>query len=186
MSKLDFSTAWIDRIMRCITSVSFSILVNGSIHGFFKPSQGLRQGDPLSPYIFLQCVEGLSRRIFSAERCGDMVGFRCSREGPKISHLFFTDDSLLFTRASERDCRTIKRILDDYASASGQVVNFQKLAMCVSKRVNRQRATGLARLLGVQLVRCHERYLGLPSFAGKNKKVLFANIRDRVWDRFKG
>ncbi|KAK2651128.1 hypothetical protein Ddye_018617 [Dipteronia dyeriana] len=93
---------------------------------------------------------------------------------------------MFFTRAAEKDCLAIYQVLERYAMASGQVINFQKSAMCVSKGVSRHRASNLARILGVQLVWCHERYLGLPSFAGKNKRELFTNIRDRVWDRVKG
>ncbi|KAK3225308.1 hypothetical protein Dsin_005170 [Dipteronia sinensis] len=97
-----------------------------------------------------------------------------------------TVDSMVFTKASEKDCHTIKSILNCYASASGQLVNFDKSAMCVSKRVPRSHAKSLARILGVQLVGCHERYLGLPSFAGKCKRDLFFGIRNRVWERIKG
>ncbi|KAK2635000.1 hypothetical protein Ddye_029792 [Dipteronia dyeriana] len=102
MARLGFSISWIDRIMRCITSVSFSFLVNGLVCGSLKPSKGLCQGDPLSPNLFLICAEGLSLLIFSTKRCGDMVGFRCSRGGPKISHIFFADDSMMFSCDHEK------------------------------------------------------------------------------------
>ncbi|KAK2640685.1 hypothetical protein Ddye_028480 [Dipteronia dyeriana] len=130
--------------------------------------------------------EGFSRMIFSTEKRGEIGRFRCSMVEPKITHLFFYDDSLLFYRTKEKDCHTFQRILDIYARASGHVVNFHKSTVCVSKMVSHSRAVSLARNLGVQLVGCHERYLGLPSFVGKNKKQLFANIRDRIWERIKG
>ncbi|KAK3221989.1 hypothetical protein Dsin_009014 [Dipteronia sinensis] len=91
--------------------------------------------------------EGLSPLFFLAERRGNIAGFRCSRGGPRISHLFFTDDSMVFTRAHERDCQAIKSILDCYSKASDQLVNFQKSAMCVSRRVPNQRAARLAIIL---------------------------------------
>ncbi|KAK3230040.1 hypothetical protein Dsin_001921 [Dipteronia sinensis] len=112
-----------------------------------------------------------------AERKRKLAGFWCSRGGPKITHLFFANDNKIFTQASEKDFRTISQILDKYAKASGQVINFQKSAMCISNGVSRHRAQNLAHIMGVQLVRCQERYLGLPSFAGKNKRELLANIR---------
>ena len=108
LKKLGFSDAWIGRVMHCVTSVSFSFLLNGEICGLIKPSRGLRQGDPLSPYLFLICAEGLSRLIFRAENRKDLAGFRCSRGGPKITHLFFEDDSLLFSRATLSECNFIK------------------------------------------------------------------------------
>ncbi|KAK3230420.1 hypothetical protein Dsin_002301 [Dipteronia sinensis] len=116
----------------------------------------------------------------------ELSGFKCSRSGPSISHLFFADDSLFFSKATRKDCLVLKRILDDYASASGQVVNFNKSALCVSNSVSSTVATELANVIGVNLVPCHERYLGLPSFAGRNKKVLFTSIKDQIWDKIKG
>ena len=124
MSKLGFSNEWIQRIMNCVTSVSFSFLVNGTICGNLRPSRGLRQDDPLSFYLFLICAEGLSRLIFEAERKGSIAGISCCRGGSKILHLFFADNSMMFSQASVRDCRTFRQVLDWYASASGQVVNF--------------------------------------------------------------
>ena len=79
-----------------------------------------------------------------AEVTGDVAGFRCFLHGPKITHLLFADDSMIFTKAFERDCNTIKRVLSLYASTLGQVVNYQKSALCVSKGVSRRRAEGLA------------------------------------------
>lgn len=119
MDKLGFSQAWIDRIMSCVRSISFSFLVNGESQGSLMPSKGLRQGDPLSPYLFRIYVKGLSCLIRNAEEKGDVVGFRCSKQGPKISHLFFMNNSLLFTRASVRDCKAIRNVLDIYSKASG-------------------------------------------------------------------
>jgi hypothetical protein len=165
---------------------NFSFIINDEIHGSLKPTRGLRQGDPLSPYLFLICAEGLSRLLYNAETTADIAGFRCSMHGPKITHLLFADDSMVFTKASVRDCQSIKSVLSLYACASGQVVNYQKSAMCVSKGVAKRRAIGLARIVGVRLVACHDRYLGLPSFAGRNKKEIFSNVREKVWQKLHG
>ncbi|KAK3222167.1 hypothetical protein Dsin_009192 [Dipteronia sinensis] len=109
---------------------------------------------------------------------GDVVGFKCSRGGPSITHLFFADDSMFVLRANSRDCLAIMRVLDCYMNASGQMVNYKKSSMCVSKRVCRRKAESLAGLIDVQLVEWHEHYLGLQSFVGRNKRQNFANLKE--------
>ncbi|KAK2661548.1 hypothetical protein Ddye_000122 [Dipteronia dyeriana] len=124
--------------------------------------------------------------FFFAESKSDIAGFRCSICGPKITHLFFADNSLYFSKASDKDCHAIRHVLDCYARASGQVISFKKSTVCMSGKVTRSRAVTLARILGVQLVGYHERYLGLFSFPRKRKKQLLANLKDRVWEKVKG
>ncbi|KAK3218516.1 hypothetical protein Dsin_012486 [Dipteronia sinensis] len=79
--------------------------------------------------------------------------------------------AFVVSRASDKDCWSIRKVLGCYAKASGQEVNFQKSAMCVSKKVSRNMAVRMARIIGVQLVDCHECYLGLASFAGFVKDI---------------
>jgi hypothetical protein len=100
MMKMGFNQVWVDLIMECVTSVSYSVLVNGKPTGVIKPTRGIRQGDPLSPYLFLICAEGLSSLLRKAEQERSMQGLVISRGGPCISHLFFADDSVLFCRAT--------------------------------------------------------------------------------------
>ncbi|KAK0572934.1 hypothetical protein LWI29_000634 [Acer saccharum] len=166
MKKLGFSERWVGLIMRCITSVSYSFVLNGDICGFLKPSRGLRQGDPLSPYLFLLCSEGLSCLINQAVSTGDFQGFSCSQSGPTISHLFFADDSLLFAKATVSNCTLLRRMLHSYAIASGQIINFDKSAFCVSPSVSSSECAILVASMGIKLVHCHESYLGLPCFSG--------------------
>ena len=96
MEKLGFDRRCISLISLCIRSVSFSVLVNGEPHGNFTPNRGLRQGDLLSPYLFLLCAEGLHSLIQQAENAGSIKGVSLCSAGPNVSHLFFVDDSLLF------------------------------------------------------------------------------------------
>lgn len=99
---MSFATAWINLIRRCISSVSYSVLINGKIGNDFKPSRGLRQGDPLSPFLFLLYGEGLSILMNKALNEGLLKGAKASRSGPPITHLLFADDCLLFGEATER------------------------------------------------------------------------------------
>ncbi|KAK3225210.1 hypothetical protein Dsin_005072 [Dipteronia sinensis] len=109
-----------------------------------------------------------------------------SRSGQVISYLFFTDDSLIFTRANSLNCLASREVLERYAKASRQIINFSKSAMCVSPSILAREGEQLAALIGVNLVTCHEKYLGLPCFTGRSKRVVFADIINRVWNILKG
>ena len=100
MHKMGFAERWISLVMECIRTVQFSVLIDGVPKGFINPTRGIRQGDPLSPYIFLLCAEGLSTLLHKASTLGRLKGIQSSHGGPWISHLFFTNDSLLFGQAS--------------------------------------------------------------------------------------
>ena len=80
--KLGFHEDWVALLMECITTVSYSILVNGEPKGLFRPSKGLRQGDPLSPYLFIFCTEGLNAILKEAASKGEIHGFSICRNGP--------------------------------------------------------------------------------------------------------
>jgi hypothetical protein len=186
MSRMGFHQKWISLMTECISTVSYSILVNGEPHGYIKPSRGLRQGDPLSPYLFLLCAEGLHSLIKKAERDGDIQGISLCREGPKITHLFFADDSLLFSKATPNACEKIQDILDQYEKASGQQVNRDKTTIYFSKNTPEASQNVIKEALEVPIIRQYEKYLGLPSLVGRNRSVSFTQIKERVWQKLKG
>ena len=118
MEKLGFAEKWRDMVMRCVSSVTYSIRINGKQRGYIIPTRGIRQGDPLSPYLFLLCAEGLSSLIRRAVKNGDMEGLAVSCGGPRLSYLYFADDSLIFCKASMDECNFLQRILQVYEQAS--------------------------------------------------------------------
>ncbi|KAM2669171.1 hypothetical protein EV2_020673 [Malus domestica] len=103
MEHLGFHRRWINMVMRCVKTVEFSILINGRPGRAFKPTRGLRHGDPLSPYLFLIISEVLSLVIKRAIQQGYLEGIQISTSRPMLSHLLFADDTLLFSEGYQAE-----------------------------------------------------------------------------------
>lgn len=132
MLKLGFAASWVYIVMKCITSATLPILVNGNPTGPVTPSRGIREGDLLSSYLFLLYAEGLSQMLYNATSIGKLHGVSFDSEVvPTISHLLFAYDSLIFLDANELECLFLKDLLVTYGKASGQSINFSKsVAKC--------------------------------------------------------
>ena len=167
MKKMGFNEQWIKLVMPCVTIISYSVLVNGEPKGMIHPSRGIRQGDPLSPFLFLLCIEGLHGLISKAAANGDIRGYSLCRNSPCLTHLFFADDSLLFCRATNQECQKILEILDCYAQCSGQQINQSKTTIFFSKSTFEETREHIKQALGVLEIKQYEKYLGLPSLVGK-------------------
>jgi hypothetical protein len=105
MRRLGFDERWIHLVMSCVRSVQYSVVVNGNPMGNIHPTRGIRQGDPIFPYIFIICVEALSSLIYRAMDTSIITGVPTSHCGPHLSHLFFANDSLLFCKANSVEWR---------------------------------------------------------------------------------
>ncbi|KAA3485547.1 reverse transcriptase [Gossypium australe] len=126
MKKMGFESIWIELIMKCIITASYAVIINENRGRNFQPTRGLRQGGPLSPFLFLICSEGLSALMRSAMRNGFVRGAKACRRGPEISHLLFADDCILFGEVTEKRENVVKDILKEYECCSGQCVNLNK------------------------------------------------------------
>lgn len=130
-----FPQSFIELVVKCISSTSFSFQINEVPFGNLKPTRGLRQGDPILPYLFLIFAEGLSTLIRRAERRGSISGLSICRNAPVISHLLFVDDSLVLFKANAVECQEVHDLLACYEKVSGQQVNFDKSNISFSKGV---------------------------------------------------
>ena len=184
--KMGFQDSWVALIMECIRTVTYSILVNGEPKGLITPSRGLRQGDPLSPFLFLFCAEGLNAIFRRAAMDGEIEGFSLCRNGPKLTHLFFADDCLIFCRATLEECLKIQSLLDIYEVASGQMINKEKTTLFFSGNTDTQTQDAIKVALNVPAIQHYEKYLGLPSFIGREKKACFTKVKERIWARMQG
>ena len=173
MRKIGLVECWIDLVMRCISPISFEVLVNGYLGKSFSPQRGLRQGDPLSPYLFVLCTESLSIMINQAKEQNQFSGAKVSSVTPKMSNLFFIDDSIIFSKAKAEDYGKILDLLDLYGRASRQRVNYDKSSIFFIPNTSRSIKQSICQLCRVTNVAYSERYLGLPSMVGRSKNNAF-------------
>lgn len=162
MKKMGFGIDWVRRVMMCITSISFAVLINGEPSENFRPSRGLRQGDLLSPYLFLLCTEDLISLISKAAESNLITGVKICRRSPSISHLLFADDNILFYKANMRENRKILSLLEEYENASGKRLNKAKTSISFSKNVLGYLRNLITSFWGEEKVADSTRYLGLP------------------------
>ena len=186
MIKMGFHEKWVELIMHCITSVTYSILVNGAAYSNITPMRGLQQGDPISPYIFLLCVDDFSSLIHDVARNHKISGVSICKGCPKITHLFFADNSLLFCKANSQECQNLVNILQLYEAASGQKIHADKSSVFFSSNTPNERRSEVLNLLGPMQDTHHKKYLGLPSIIGKSKVEIFAEIKKRVERKLSG
>ncbi|XP_074266286.1 uncharacterized protein LOC141588759 [Silene latifolia] len=183
---MGFDANWVSRVMQCVQSVSYEVLINGSPSASFVPERGLRQGDPISPYLFILCAEVLSSMLRRKVELGSLQGIRIAPQAPIISHLFFADDSIIFVKADENQARVVLNILAQYEVASGQLVSKEKTTVCFSKGTTTRRKERVAAVLGVKVVNEHDKYLGLPTVIGHSKQLLSKVIRDKLNNKMQG
>lgn len=121
--KLGFGQKWTSLVMKCVRSVSYAAIVNGVPGETITPSKGLRQGDPLSPYLFLICAEGFSDMLQNVENSGARKGIVVARGGTRISHLLFANDCVIFCRAKQVEWFVISNLLLQFERDLGQTLN---------------------------------------------------------------
>ncbi|RZC81200.1 hypothetical protein C5167_043775 [Papaver somniferum] len=183
MIKMGFCSEWCDLIMQCVSTTHISILLNGVPCESYKPTRGVRQGDPLSPYLFIIVGEAFSRQLLSAEQENKIQGIKIAPHAPSVSHLFFADECLLFINANLFNVNNLLKIIEDFSAASGQMVNFNKSNVHYSIHVPHRFRRILTRRLKVPIMTAKEKYLGIPLLIGKNKVECFKGLVDRVKHR---
>ena len=130
---------------------------------------------PVSHY-----TEGLDGLIKKATSNGDIKEVFICQNGPKLTHLLFANDSLIFCRAKEDECLKLLVVLATYERASRHQINRAKTTLFVNKSTTSDMQEVIKGALGVQVVQQYEKYLGMPSLVGKNKKESFAHLKQRI------
>jgi hypothetical protein len=181
--KLGFADPWIDSVMRCVTRVRYAVRVNGELTEPVIPTRGIRQGDPISPYLFLLCTEGLSSLLHDSEELGQIQGIRNGRQGPPISHLLFADDSIFFARSDQHSVESLVSTLRLYCDGSGQKINHEKSTIYFGNHCPIARNNGVMGIIGVHNEALQDSYLGKPTDVGRSPIGRFRFLTDRSWKR---
>ncbi|PNX94786.1 ribonuclease H [Trifolium pratense] len=176
----------INVIMNCVTSVKSNVLWNGNRSSFFSPQCGIRQGDPMSPYLFVLCMDKLSHLITEAIEDGKWKLMRAGRNGPLISHLMFADDLLLFGQAVEENMKVIMEVLNKFCSMSGQRVNYDKSSIFFSRNVTTNRRATLSEQSGLKETSNLGKYLGVPALGRAPRVQDFQYLVEKIKVRLAG
>lgn len=186
MLRLGFHQTFVSCIMQCIDSVTYSFLITGLPRGEVVPSRGIRQGDPLSPYLFIMCSEVLSGLCNRAQEDGSLQGLRVARTCPRINHLLFADDTMFFLDANRENCAALTSILDKYETASGQAISKEKSAITFSRKTPASLKRFIKGELQIQKEGGTGKYLGLPEHFGRKKRDIFSSIVDKIKQKARG
>lgn len=186
LSRAGFNENWTRIIMKCVTTPRLGILWEGEQLNWITPKRGIRQGDSISPFLFVLCIERLSHCIREAVRTKRWKGIKLSRYGPLLSHLLFADDMVLFTEASVDQIHIIKECLDTFSKASGQRVSLTKSQIFFSTNIKAELASRIVDIAGINRTEDLGKYLGVPSLHGRASYKNFSIILDRMDKRLQG
>ncbi|KAL5566025.1 hypothetical protein UlMin_029189 [Ulmus minor] len=169
-----FHPNWIRWVLLCCSTTSMTLMLNVAAFQSFRPKRGLRQGDPISPYLFILCMEVLSRLINQKVSEGLIAGFKLDRHTPTLHHLFFADDIFLMGKCTVNEAFYFKDCLDTFCNWSGQSFNPRKSNIFFSSKASGQSSGLISALMGFDRISTSSAYLGLPLFrSGRSKDFNF-------------
>ncbi|XP_073149021.1 uncharacterized protein [Henckelia pumila] len=185
LRRFGFSEQVVRMVRACISFCKFSVNVNGTPAGFFASSRGLRQGDPLSPLLFVLGAEYLSRGLDRLFLQHADLRYRSGCDLP-ISHLAYADDVIIFANGGSRGLQRLKDFLAHYENCSGQLVNVAKSAMIFPPGWTARRRSRLLQITGFAEGHLPLKYLGAPLFRGNHKCSLFEPLLQSVRKKLEG
>ena len=160
LGSLNFPGQFVKWVMQCVSTTTYSISINGSLHGFFKGKQGLRQGDPLSPFLFAICLEALSRNLGMLSKNPHFNHHpKCSEMS--ITHLAFADDLILFTKGDVTSVRLSMECLDKFGDCSALCINASKSNVYMAG-ISPQEMEVIKLITSFNIDEFPFRYLGIP------------------------
>ncbi|GFS31963.1 hypothetical protein Acr_00g0020140 [Actinidia rufa] len=182
MKFLGFGNKWIKWMDECITTARSSVLINGSPTEEFKLEKEVRQGDPLSPFLFLMVAEALNRLMDRAKELGLIKGASVGQSNFSISYLQFADDTILFCEVDVTEVTNIKRILRCFEVMSGMKVNFHKSGIC-GVGIENEILDRCAGILRCKKQRLPMKYLGLPLGVSPRRQAMWKLVIELIKKR---
>lgn len=186
LRKVGVGDSIIKVIMSCLLTTNVYVLWNRQQLKDFKPERGLRQGDPLSPYLFVLCMETLSHSIRTTIESKTWCPCQASRSGPRVSHLFFANDLLLFGEATSRQARVMETILQRCCMESGQKVNLEKSWICYAPNTPIGIGHTISHNFGIPQTKELGSYLGVPLLHGRAALTHFRYLMERIQQKRSG
>jgi hypothetical protein len=176
-----FSSHFVQLIKACIDNPWISPLVNGRPTNFFQAQRGIRQGCPLSPFLYILMADSLSQNLTAERLVGNIPGLKPSNGVEPLNHALFADDSLLLGGASIRIAKAFDIVLRNYCIVSGALVNERKSEV-FSWNIGQHELTGITTLLRFKGQEKWDRfkYLSLPIISGINKRLLWSDIISKI------
>ncbi|XP_059654461.1 uncharacterized protein LOC132301202 [Cornus florida] len=182
LTLLKFPQKFISLILSCISSPSFTIALNGEFQGFFKGKRGLRQGDPISPFLFVIVIEALSSIISNYVTRAPRFKhhWRCKEQ--RITHLSFVDDLLLLCHGDIESISILKSALDLFYSMSGLTINLSKSSIFCAG-IHPQMEEVIIDMFGIQKGGLPIRHLGVPLITTNLKSSDCRTLIERITHR---
>ncbi|XP_070003073.1 uncharacterized protein [Nicotiana sylvestris] len=183
LRKMGFTERLIGIVFGLVSNNWYSILINGQAHGFFKSSRGVKQGDPVSPTLFILAAEALSRGLNALHTNLYFCGFGMPKLSPKINHLAYAYDMIIFSSSDETSLMLIIQVLNAYEVASGQLVNKTKSAVYLHYLTDMEVVSKVERITVIHRNDFPIIYLGCPIFYAMRKLEYYQTLITKVMDK---
>eukprot|EP00253_Pinus_taeda_P025653 PITA_25653 len=176
LNAFGFDHSWTRWIISLLSSSFFSILINGIPYATFRPSRGIRQGEPLSPFLFVIVAEGLGRILKSTALSHNLKGLSFNNS-PAFTHQQFVDDNMLFGHPSVQEARNLRDLLSIFSDATGALINqIKSQIFFFITPVTTQNS--IAKILGFTIAKLPSKYLGAPMIASALKHAAWTDLLD--------
>ncbi|XP_060216591.1 uncharacterized protein LOC132644058 [Lycium barbarum] len=179
---MGFSPFFIDLIWRLLANNWYSVLLNDQAHGFFHSTRGVKQGDPLSPALFIIAAEVLSMALNSLFDQPGFVGYGMPKWSADLNHLADADDTIIFSVADNQSLQMIMDTLQEYEKVSGQLINKSKSSYYMFSKVSHELSQQVATVTGFVRGQFPFTYLGVPITHARKRKVDYTELLKKVKD----